>query len=492
MSISIDARLDTRHVVREFLNAGLFVDPPLAGIEREQYTGEASALILTAAEDLCHRHADPAQLQRDFEGVPCTERTQFSAVQEILASTAILLAHSESGRLRVDLRIVKTSVRLVSEYLQRQGFSSLYWAYAMITTYFNLHVIRYYGVVDRREFVSGTLHRPWVADTLEDDLSYLLAFNLVVPVQLAGRVCVSLSSLGVDVMKELERALRDTGYLSKRAQLLAISHFDSLHNMDELQFEAWPNALDERRQFLTVAGIRPGMNVLEVGVGTGLLTVEAGLAQSLTPGGIVTGIDISAGMLRRAESKVRSQSIDNVRFTQADVQRLPFANDQFDAALGYEFIHFTNYEKTIAELQRVTRTGGVVATAGPVIFDWSVPFFKEWFEPLLELASRRETSEQMHYMPRPFEVENAFRRQGFQYVRCLFTHSEWVFGEPKKVIEYMIQGVSFFREELLDLPWKAKEQLIYELHRRGMKVCQEYSPEERRVHLPGEFVIGVV
>ncbi|MCY0902090.1 MAG: hypothetical protein OWU32_07885, partial [Firmicutes bacterium] len=247
MSISIDARLDTRHVVRELLDAGLFVDPPLAGIEREQYSGEASALIVTAAEDLCHRHVDKDQLQRNLEGIPCTERTQFSAVHEILASTAILLAHSESGRLRVDLRIAKTAVRLVSEYLQRRGFASLYWAYAMITTYFNLHVIRYYGVVDRREFVNGTLHRPWVADTLEDDLGYLLAFHLVVPVQLAGRVCISLSSLGVDVMNQLESALRDTEYLSRRAQLLAISHFDSLHNMDELQFAAWPHALDERR-----------------------------------------------------------------------------------------------------------------------------------------------------------------------------------------------------------------------------------------------------
>src|ERR1700732_2203081 len=53
-----------------------------------------------------------------------------------------------------------------------------------------------------------------------------------------------------------------------------------------------------RRQALARAGLKPGVRVLDVGVGTGLTAREAVFL--VGPSGQVTGVDPSAGMMDRA------------------------------------------------------------------------------------------------------------------------------------------------------------------------------------------------
>lgn len=485
-------RPNTRELVLAMLAHGLFLDPPLAGLEREQYSSQAAALLETAAEDMVHRYAKAPNLQRSLGDIPCTSRLTYAAAYEFLTSTATFTAHSQQGKLSVDLGIAKESIRRVQAFLEGYGFANLYWLYGALSTYFNLHVIRYYGIMTRREFVMGATHRPWISDTLEEELLYLESFDLIRQFLLDSVKHVTLTTLGYDTFDALHQALEASNYLARRSQLLAVSHFDSLDTMDELQLEAWPQGLAQRQHFLTLVGIRPGMKVLEAGVGTGLLTIDCGLAERVLPGGRVTGIDISAGMVERASQKARAISLTHVEFLQADVEKLPFADDSFDCAIGYEFLHYTDHLQALSELRRVTKPGGVVATAGPVIFDWEVPFFQEWFAPLIRMSRRRRERSSRAYIPQPFEVEMAYAKLGFTSVRRVFTHAEWVFVEPKRVIQYMLQGVSYFREELLDLPWQAKEELVQELYRLGVRVCEKYPLAERRLHLPGEYVIGIV
>jgi ubiquinone/menaquinone biosynthesis C-methylase UbiE len=64
-------------------------------------------------------------------------------------------------------------------------------------------------------------------------------------------------------------------------------------------------------------GLRPGMRVLDIGCGTGRLTVP--LAQCVGPDGEVIAVDIQPEMLRMAESKTREAELDNVRFVLAAV-----------------------------------------------------------------------------------------------------------------------------------------------------------------------------
>ena len=60
-------------------------------------------------------------------------------------------------------------------------------------------------------------------------------------------------------------------------------------------------------------------HVLDVASGTGIASIA--LAGAL-PKGNVTGIDFSEGMLKRAKQKVNGMGINNIQFSQMDMQEL--------------------------------------------------------------------------------------------------------------------------------------------------------------------------
>jgi ubiquinone/menaquinone biosynthesis C-methylase UbiE len=90
--------------------------------------------------------------------------------------------------------------------------------------------------------------------------------------------------------------------------------------------------------------------VLELGVGTGVNLPFYG------PETRVTAVDASPQMLRHA---ARRQTRAPVRFVQADVHHLPFADDSFDAVTGsLLFCSVEDPPRALAEVLRVLRPGG--------------------------------------------------------------------------------------------------------------------------------------
>jgi tRNA/tmRNA/rRNA uracil-C5-methylase (TrmA/RlmC/RlmD family) len=61
--------------------------------------------------------------------------------------------------------------------------------------------------------------------------------------------------------------------------------------------------------------LQPGMDVVDVGCGSGRFTIP--MAQQVGPTGSVLGIDIEARRVQRAEQRTRAAGIKNVRFEQA-------------------------------------------------------------------------------------------------------------------------------------------------------------------------------
>lgn len=85
------------------------------------------------------------------------------------------------------------------------------------------------------------------------------------------------------------------------------------------------------RQLLTDSGITEGMRILDVGCGTGDVSI---LAAGLTGDtGEVIGIDISEGALEIA-GKAASQNHTAVKFIRADIDALPHNIGIFDAIIG--------------------------------------------------------------------------------------------------------------------------------------------------------------
>ncbi len=114
---------------------------------------------------------------------------------------------------------------------------------------------------------------------------------------------------------------------------------------------AWGTGSRYRRQALERAGLKTGMKVLDVGVGTGLVAAQACvLAGDAT---LVTGVDPSAGML--AASKLPAA----VTLMEGRAESLPFPDNHFDfLSMGYALRHISDLGVAFAEFERVLKPGG--------------------------------------------------------------------------------------------------------------------------------------
>ena len=111
------------------------------------------------------------------------------------------------------------------------------------------------------------------------------------------------------------------------------------------------------RIFLDWLAPPKGLHWIEVGCGNGAFTEE--LIAHCAPRA-VDAIDPSEGQLTFARTR---PSAKLARFRQADAQALPFADKSFDAAAMALVITFVpDPAKAVAEMARVVRPGGLIAT----------------------------------------------------------------------------------------------------------------------------------
>jgi len=106
-----------------------------------------------------------------------------------------------------------------------------------------------------------------------------------------------------------------------------------------------------RKQALVRAGLAAGMSSLDAGSGTGVIAAQA---QGIVgPGGRVTALDPSLGMLGQAARRgvrVRVRSV---------AEALPFASSRFDfLSMGYALRHVPDLHATFREYRRVLKPGG--------------------------------------------------------------------------------------------------------------------------------------
>ena len=159
------------------------------------------------------------------------------------------------------------------------------------------------------------------------------------------------------------------------------------------------------------AGVRDGDAVLDVGSGTGALTAAIAAA---APSSRIVGIDPAASYVAYARTR---HPVERIRFEVGDAQLLRFADGSFDRTLSLLVLNFIpDRSKALGEMIRVTRAGGIVASA---VWDYGqgMEMLRVFWDEAVALSPGADARDERH-MPlcRKGELAELWRAHGLRDV----------------------------------------------------------------------------
>jgi SAM-dependent methyltransferase len=157
-------------------------------------------------------------------------------------------------------------------------------------------------------------------------------------------------------------------------------------------------------EFLAWLDAPAGLDWLDVGCGTGAL---AGTIATTCAPRHLAGIDSSAGFLATARQRLAA---DHAEFRQADAQALPFPDGTFDRVVSGLVLNFLpDPPQALAEMARVTRTGGEVAL---YVWDYAgkMEMMRHFWRAAVSLDPHADAEDQAKRFPicRPDALQRLF------------------------------------------------------------------------------------
>jgi ubiquinone/menaquinone biosynthesis C-methylase UbiE len=109
--------------------------------------------------------------------------------------------------------------------------------------------------------------------------------------------------------------------------------------------------------------IRPGMEIVELGCGSGYYTIE--VAKAIQPAGLIFAVDIQQGMLDKLKVRMEQEGVENIIPVLADAEgQIPLDNGSADAVFAVTVLpEIPDPPKALLQVKRLLKDDGVFVNA---------------------------------------------------------------------------------------------------------------------------------
>ena len=254
-------------------------------------------------------------------------------------------------------------------------------------------------------------------------------------------------------------------------------------NSNEKQKEYWTNSAgnlwvkdkSEKDNMLEPLGnyalskfnIIEGMNVLDIGCGTGITTTQ--IAKKINNIGYVSGLDFSETMINEAIKYSEKLGIKNINFAVKDIQNEELKILEYDAAFSrFGVMFFSNPIMAFKNIYSALKKNGILT-----FICWQSQKENPWYNSGLEIVKK--------YIDVPLPKENSpgpFAYADKSYIHNILTNSGYKdieFYSYEKDIELFkgltlesaireyIESTPIFKEKILILGALDKEKIFLEI-----------------------------
>ena len=242
------------------------------------------------------------------------------------------------------------------------------------------------------------------------------------------------------------------------------------------QQQLWP----AQESLLANAEPQSGETVLDISCGTGLVTIP--MAEIIRPDGMVTGVDLSEGMIEEVRSRANKQGIGNIIFKQMDAEDLDFPDNTFDLVIcSLGLMYYPNPEIALSEMFRVLKSGGRA-----VALVWGARENCGWAE-IFPISDRRVKSE---VCPLFFQLgtgdmlSKSFEVAGFQEITSnRFSYNLHFHNDEQACTAAFLGGAVALAYQKFD------EQTKKEVQHEYLDSIEPFR-NGKGYDVPGEFVIA--
>ena len=184
--------------------------------------------------------------------------------------------------------------------------------------------------------------------------------------------------------------------------------------------------------------LRPGMDLLDLGCGPGLITL--GLARAVCPGE-VTGLDRDGEQIGIARANARLEGVENTCFVPGDSMDLPFPSNSMDVVHCHAFLmHSPSIQEQLTEIVRVLKPGGILSSRDmdvPASFISSARDDNQGMWDMLGEMVRQEGGDS--WMGR--HLKTFFRNAGLEDVETGFSADSFTNPEEVKFLARFLCGM---------------------------------------------------